>query len=34
MANVLVVGEIKDGALKKISKEVTSTGKKIASQMG
>jgi electron transfer flavoprotein alpha subunit len=34
MANVLVVGEIKDGALKKISKEVTSTGKKIASQLG
>ena len=34
MANVLVVGEIKDGALKKISREVTSTGKKIASQLG
>jgi len=28
MSNVLVVGEIKDGQLKKISKEVTSTGKK------
>lgn len=34
MSNVLVVGEIKDGQLKKISKEVTSTGKKIASQLG
>jgi len=34
MSNVLVVGEIKDGQLKKISKEVTSTGKKIASALG
>ncbi|MCB1142463.1 MAG: electron transfer flavoprotein subunit alpha/FixB family protein [Leptospiraceae bacterium] len=34
MSNVLVVGEIKDGALKKISKEITSAGKKIASELG
>lgn len=33
MANV-VVGEIKDGALKKVSKEITSAGKKIASSLG
>lgn len=34
MANVLVVGEIKDGELKKISKEVTSAGRKIAKELG
>jgi electron transfer flavoprotein alpha subunit len=34
MSNVLVVGEIKDGALKKVSKEITSAGKKIAGQLG
>lgn len=33
MGNVLVVGEIKDGSLKKISKELTSAGKKIASSI-
>lgn len=34
MANVLVVGEIKDGNLKKISKELTSAGRKIADALG
>ncbi|MDX1960513.1 MAG: electron transfer flavoprotein subunit alpha/FixB family protein [Leptospiraceae bacterium] len=34
MGNVLVVGEVKDGVLKKISKELTSSGKKIASALG
>jgi electron transfer flavoprotein alpha subunit len=34
MSNVLVVGEIKDGVLKKISKEITSAGKKVATQLG
>ncbi|MCB1179385.1 MAG: electron transfer flavoprotein subunit alpha/FixB family protein [Leptospiraceae bacterium] len=34
MANVLVVGEIKDGALKKISREMTSAAKKIADAIG
>lgn len=34
MSNVLVVGEIKDGNLKKVSKEITSAGKKIASAIG
>jgi electron transfer flavoprotein alpha subunit len=34
MANVLVVAEIKDGALKKISREITSAGKKIADAIG
>jgi electron transfer flavoprotein alpha subunit len=34
MANVLVVGEIKDGALKKISKELVTAGRKIADATG
>jgi electron transfer flavoprotein alpha subunit len=34
MANVLVVGEIKDGVLKKISREMTSAGRKIADAIG
>jgi electron transfer flavoprotein alpha subunit len=34
MGNILVVGEVKDGALKKISKELTSSGKKIATALG
>lgn len=34
MANVLVVGEIKDGELKKISREITSAGRKIAKELG
>ncbi|MCC6274912.1 MAG: electron transfer flavoprotein subunit alpha/FixB family protein [Leptospiraceae bacterium] len=34
MGNVLVVGEIKDGALKKISKELASSGKRIAEALG
>lgn len=34
MANVLAVGEIKDGGLKKISKEVTSAGRKVADAIG
>ncbi|MCE9500021.1 MAG: electron transfer flavoprotein subunit alpha/FixB family protein [Leptospira sp.] len=34
MANVLIVGEIKDGNLKKISKELTSAGRKIADALG
>jgi electron transfer flavoprotein alpha subunit len=34
MGNVLVVAEIKDGVLKKISKEITSAGKKIAEAIG
>ncbi|MEM7180522.1 MAG: electron transfer flavoprotein subunit alpha/FixB family protein [Spirochaetota bacterium] len=34
MANVLVVGEIKDGELKKISKEITSAGRKLAKELG
>ena len=34
MANVLAVGEIKDGVLKKISKEVTSAGRKVADAIG
>lgn len=34
MANVLVVAEIKDGILKKISREMTSAAKKIAEALG
>lgn len=34
MSNVLVVGEIKDGGLKKISRELTSAGRKIADAIG
>ena len=34
MANVLIVGEIKDGSLKKISRELTSAGRKIADSLG
>lgn len=34
MANVLVVAEIKDGGLKKISREITSAGRKIADAIG
>lgn len=34
MSNVFVVGEIKDGELKKISKELTSAGRKIADSLG
>lgn len=34
MADVLVVGELKNGELKKISKELTSAGRKIADAMG
>ncbi|HNF17454.1 MAG TPA: electron transfer flavoprotein subunit alpha/FixB family protein, partial [Leptospiraceae bacterium] len=34
MSNVLVVGEIKDGVLKKVSKELVSAGKKLADGIG
>ncbi|EPG65469.1 electron transfer flavoprotein subunit alpha/FixB family protein [Leptospira wolffii] len=34
MSNVLIVGELKDGELKKISKEITSAGRKIADALG
>jgi electron transfer flavoprotein alpha subunit len=34
MANIFIVGEIKDGALKKISKELVSAGRKIADSIG
>ncbi len=34
MADVLIVGEIKDGELKKISRELTSAGRKIADASG
>lgn len=34
MSNVLIVGETKDGELKKISKELTSAGRKIADALG
>lgn len=34
MADVLVIGEIKNGELKKISKELTSAGRKIADALG
>ncbi|EQA44984.1 putative electron transfer flavoprotein, alpha subunit [Leptospira broomii serovar Hurstbridge str. 5399] len=34
MSNVLIVGELKDGELKKISREITSAGRKIADALG
>ncbi|PKA17321.1 electron transfer flavoprotein subunit alpha/FixB family protein [Leptospira haakeii] len=34
MSNVLIVGELKNGELKKISKEITSAGRKIADALG
>lgn len=34
MSNVLIVGEVKNGELKKISKELTSAGRKIADALG
>ncbi|MEI1277771.1 electron transfer flavoprotein subunit alpha/FixB family protein [Leptospira venezuelensis] len=34
MSNVLIVGELKNGELKKISKEITSAGRKIADSLG
>ncbi|TGL63372.1 electron transfer flavoprotein subunit alpha/FixB family protein [Leptospira sarikeiensis] len=34
MSNVLIVGELKGGELKKISKEITSAGRKIADALG
>ena len=34
MGNVLVVGEVKDNVLRKISREITSAGKKIADAIG
>lgn len=34
MSNVLIVGELKDGELKKISREITSAGRKIADSIG
>lgn len=34
MSNVLIVGEVKNGELKKISKELTSAGRKIADAIG
>ncbi|AKP27274.1 Electron transfer flavoprotein subunit alpha [Leptospira interrogans serovar Manilae] len=34
MSNVFIVGELKDGELKKISREITSAGRKIADSIG
>jgi electron transfer flavoprotein alpha subunit len=34
MSNVLIVGEVKNGELKKISKELTAAGRKIADSLG
>ncbi|PJZ71368.1 electron transfer flavoprotein subunit alpha [Leptospira perolatii] len=34
MSNVLIIGELKDGELKKISREITSAGRKIADKLG
>jgi electron transfer flavoprotein alpha subunit len=34
VSNVLIVGELKNGELKKISKEITSAGRKIADSLG